>query len=208
MSLSPQGFGDWEPVQSIQPAWLDGFLEATIPIPVSMREQESPAMRLKTHAGTSILQVWMNGTEAPDAMVAHDFALSWPADSDVDYKRITEIRSGARIVYFSFGLRVVDTFTAVAGSSYKIARPRAFGIVTGVDETSHPSEVLLAGVATPSAITWIDGQSFTANNSGRIDIHYTAAHPVWIESVDRNLVAKNLMRVSCVLSECLFGDFD
>lgn len=152
--------------------------------------QEGSLWALKTHAGTHIVQRAYRGPEAPRERKGFRFTGRMQVNSQdrAEALRAACVHGGP--FYFANLDRATDVFDAVIGEAYKLTRPLATSVLAseGVDETSHPTKILLDGVVDPTAAS-ITGQVVTAADTGVLTIHYTPIYRVitldWAETIEK-----------------------
>src|SRR5678815_3128700 len=154
--MSGKGYLKWDTSFVFQHPWLDGAFMERVTCPLSW-DPETDLVVAKTHAGTHVAQRWIGGSKAPRSMKGRTFTLQALIWSEEDCYRLMAVQSKG-LVQFSTGQRCVDVFEAVTGSSYLLRRPLASSVVTDVDETSHPTVVLLDDVVDATAAT-VTGQT-------------------------------------------------
>ena len=202
-------FNEWtDPVYLLDRPYLNGsFLSRQIPKP-TQRKPVVGVIPLPTCAGTHVVQGDFAGAKSPNDKVEWEWTITFnPVDSQDDYELFMVAMAKGGPVYWTAGQPCVDTFNAVSGSTYKVSRPLADGIVPdGSLATDHAYKVYLDGVLTPSAAS-VSGQTVTAANTGEITIIYCPVHRVLLQ-MDEALTDTGVMGCQVTLTEIIVGPFD
>ncbi len=174
------------PNQGWARAWTNGFLRGALysnGLTIALGQNEFQAVKqpstlwaIATHANTHVTQKLYHGAEAPRLRQGFDFVgkMQVGAQDIADALRDAEV-NGTYFLYTPLDRRT-DIFDATNGNSYLLTRPLASSILA-VDESSHPTEILLDGVVDPSAAN-VAGQSVAAQATGVITIRYTPIYRV------------------------------
>ena len=188
--------------------WLDGgFLIVTGGRETDWAEDVSHRVIIM-HSGNGVIASGRRGDKAPDAYDRRTISLSLFANDEDDYYRIRKVKSGGSGFWFSDGVRVSDTFTATSAATYTLSRRRAKGIVTAVDESSHPTKVYFNGSLDNTKAT-IGGneQTVTANDTGEIEIRYTPVFWCISSDIPESQQSHNRREIKLTLQEVPLGDF-
>lgn len=182
--------------------YLDGTLLPNH-IPIEVEDSEGLIV-MEAHEGTSVLQRIYRTPTSPKVWDAKRFTFRLLASDEDAWRKFKQVKSRGGWVYFSNGMRCVDTFPAVSGTAYNLTRRLANGLVAEV--TANPSEfptrVYLDGVLTPGAATVVT-QTVTAASTGEIMVEYTPAFRVAITSFPESVAAFNVGYGSVVMTEVI-----
>jgi hypothetical protein len=193
------GIANFEDDYLLDEIWIDGnFIKN-----VGLRMQGAAGVwALPTAAGTHIFQRPYRGDSKPKNFDAYRFSLTIRAVDEDSWYFIKRARAKAAPFYFASGIRVEDEFAATSGSSYRLSRPLASGVVTGVTSVTHPTVILLNGAVSPSSGS-VSGQTLTASATGAITVIYTPVHAVWFAGWTEDAGTFNGADASIELEECL-----
>jgi hypothetical protein len=193
------GVAEFEEPYLLDEYYLDGAFIPARPV------QSDPApglFALPTHGGTHVMQRPYRGEAKPKSYHALRFSLEVRAVDGDSWKVMKRAKAKAAPFYFACGKRQTDTFPATSGSTYRLSRPLAAGIVPGVNEAGWPTIVLLNGVEDPSAAS-VSGQNVLANDTGTITVEYTPVHLVYFVSFPEAIDEHNALDASVELEEIL-----
>lgn len=174
--MNDRGYIEWE-VPHFDPGevYLDGYFIPTGLQSHQRKSSGSSMFHMKTHKNTSILQKLYFEEAAADLRDGYNVSFMLQVFIDELMAKAKQIESLGTWFYFCPFDRVTETFRATNGQTYKLSRPLAAGIVTGVTSLTHPVVVLLDGTETPSAAS-VTGQTVTAAADGLIQIDYTPVY--------------------------------
>lgn len=179
--------------------WIDGTWVHNVPMQVEM----APGLfALPTHGGTHVMQRLYRGDLKPADYSALRFSMTIRAALQAAWYAVKTARAKGAPFYFAPGIRQVDYFAATTGSTYRLTRPLATGIVTGITSGTHPTVVRLNGSVDPSAAT-VTGQDVVAAATGAISVEYTPAHLVYFASFNESIGDHNLAELNVTLEEVL-----
>lgn len=176
--MTSEGWGrDWTDGTFRGALYINGEYLPAGGVALQKVPQPSHLFAIKTHANTDVLQRLYHGAEAPRLRRGYDITGKFQVYSQELAEKLRECESLGTYFLFAPLDRVTDVFDAVNGESYKLVRPLASSVVSGVSESTHPTKILLDGVEDPTAAT-ITGQTVDANETGVITIHYTPVYKV------------------------------
>ena len=199
------GYASWSKPYLFDHFYVDDGFLVTASLPIKVNPSTGVNL-LVSRAGTATLQKPFRGSKAPDGYERLVFKISMKADSESDFYVFRRIKAKGAAVNFSPGMRMTDIFQATSGEVYTLSRPLASSVVPGVNETTHPTTILLDGVSTPSAATVV-GQAVTANSTGEIEVQYTPLFKVAVLSTSEQIAAFNDYPLEVELSELIQGVF-
>lgn len=197
-----QGYIYW-PTPHYDPdtVYLDGLLVETGLQGISKKPSSGTLFHMKSHANTSILQRLYFGPEAPQRRDGITFSLEFQVFADDLAEKIRSVAVRSSWFYFTPFDRQTDIFDAVSGEAYKLTRPLARSIVSGVTSVTHPDLVYLDDVLDGAAAT-VSGQTLTANSTGVIRIDYTPIYKVvLLGDIDERVGETNELLMSLTLEE-------
>lgn len=157
---------------------------------------------LPTHGGTHVFQRQYRGELKPKDKQVYQFRFPVRADGDAAWFALKKARAKCAPFYFTAGVRLVDTFPATSGNTYRLSRPLAVGIVPGIIAGDYPTIIELDGVEDPSAAT-VTGQNVVANDTGTITVIYTPVHLVYFSQFSETISEHNADDLDIVLDEIL-----
>lgn len=173
-----EGYLHWpSPHYDPDTIYIDGLMVETGIQGFSKKPSASTLFHMKSHANTSILQRLYFGPESPLRRDSYDFSLEFQVWLDTLIEKLRSISVRGSWFYFCPFDRQTDIFNATSGTAYKLTRPVARGIVTGVTSATHPDLIYLDDTLDGTAAT-ISGQTVTANDTGVIRVDYTPAYKV------------------------------
>lgn len=155
-----------------------------------------------TFAGTHVLQRPYYGTDAPEDRRRVQFSVSMLADDYDDYRAFARAAAAGAAVYWWPGIYTTEVFEITAGSTYKLSRPVAWSIATGVTSVTHPLDLYLDGVSDSGAAT-VSGQTLTAVKSGTLECNYSPIFKVVVLDFGQEVVSPNEMRLNATLEEVI-----
>lgn len=186
-----------------QQPWLDGKQLSAVGGPSQISwTSASGLIIVPTCAGTHVLQRPYYGTDAPEDRRKLSFSLTMLCDDYDDYRAFARAAAHGAAVNFWPGVYATEVFTIVSGSTYKLARPVAWGTITGVTSVTHPLDLYLDAVQDLGAAT-VSSQTLTAADSGELEVHYSPVFKVVVLDLVQEVVEPNLMQLSCTLEEVL-----
>jgi hypothetical protein len=204
--VSEGGYAEWDaPPFLLDYYWLDGAALSAKSFPFA----KTPALGvnvLVSRAGTGVLQKPYRGAKAPDAWTRYRFELELVADYRDDYLRFKTSAARGAPVWWSPGGQESDLFQSDGTSTYTLSRPLASSVVTGVNESTYPTTVLLDGAVDAAAAT-VSGQTVTALKSGEIEVQYTPVYRVAVVEASEAIVQQNELGYVVSLEELVQGTF-
>jgi len=188
--------------------WLDGgFLSIAGGRQTDWAEDVSHRVIIM-HSGNGVVASGRRGDKAPDAYDRRSPVITLYANNESDYYKIRKLKADGTGFWFSDGVRVSDTFTATSAATYTLSRRRAKGVVTAVDETSHPTKVYFNGSLDGTKATiGANEQTVTANGTGEIEIRYTPVFWCIVSDIPESQQFHNRREITLALQEVPLGDF-
>lgn len=189
MSGNDGGYLEWtDPYFDPDVVYIDGEEFSTGIQKISKRPAESTLFHFKSHANTSILQRLYFGSAAPQRMDSVVFELEFQVFLQSLKRKLSSLGKKKSAFYLCPFDREIDVFDATSGSSYKLMRPLASSVISGVTSVTHPTVFILDGAEDPSAAS-VTGQTVTANSTGVLEVHYTPIYRCivlgdWSEAVN------------------------
>lgn len=181
--------------------YINGLFVETGMQGFSKKPSGSTLFHMKSHANTSILQRLYFGAEAPQRRESIDFALQFQVFADDLLDKLRSIQSKGSWFYFCPFDRQSDTFDATSGSTYKLTRPIASSVVSGVTSVTHPEVIYLDDVVDGAAAS-VSGQTVTANDTGLLRVDYTPVYKVvLLGDISESVGEINEILVSLTLNE-------
>ena len=153
-----------------------------------------------TFAGTHVLQRPYYGTDAPENRNRVSFSVSMLCDDYDDYRAFARSAASGAAVYWWPSIYTTEVFEITAAATYKLTRPVAWSLATGVSSVTHPLDMYLEGVA-DAASGSVSGQTFTAAKTGTLEISYSPIFRVVVLDLQQDVASPNEMRISCTLEE-------
>ena len=193
------GYALFDPLYLFDDLWFNGVFIPNIGLSM---EDAPGVIPLRTAGGTVILQRPFRGSLKPKNYDSKTFSFTVRATDEDAWYTLKEARATGGVFYFGSGVRQVDIFAATSGTTYRLSRPLASGIVTGITSVTHPTVVKLNGSVSPSSAT-VTGQNVLANATGTIAIIYTPVHPVCFSRSSEVINAFNAADAQIQLEECL-----
>lgn len=160
---------------------------------------------LPTHGRTHNVQRPYVGSDRALEVAGMTFSAQLTALGEEDFFHWEKAKKLGQAVAFVPFLWTQEAFQATATSTYKLARPVAWGVATGVTSVTHPAVFTKDGVVDADCAS-ITGQTLTASETGLIVVRYLPAFMVVITSLRRRLQDVNDMTFDVSLVETIDVD--
>ena len=155
-----------------------------------------------TFAGTHVLQRPYYGADAPEDRRRVQFSVGMLCDDYDDYRAFARAAASGAAVYWWPSIYTTEVFEIAAGSTYKLTRPVAWTLASGVSNVTHPLDLYLDGVSDSGAAT-VSGQTVTAVKTGTLEINYSPIFKVVVLDLAQEVLSPNQMRISATLEEVI-----
>lgn len=194
------GFAGFDEPYLFDRIFLDGTF---IPQWPGLKADAAPSLfLLPTHGRTHIIQRPFAGSVKPKDYHALVFTVPTQAVDQASWYRLKRAKAKGGAFWFAPGIRQVDVFPATNGAPFRLSRPLATGIVTGITALTHPTIIFLDDEEDPSAAT-VSGQNVTANADGELAIEYSPAHRVVLTRFPETIEEHNKATATIVFEELL-----
>jgi hypothetical protein len=193
------GWASFSEPYVLQQIYLDGTPYDSVAVQI---QKAQGLFALQTHAGTDIAQRPYRGADKSADYDKLTFQLSFQAQKQVQWEALKLARAKCSTFYFSFGVPDWAVFNVTSGDHFTMPRYFAYDVIAGVTTGTNPTRIYLNGVLTPSAASF-SGRAGTANNTGQIAVHYTAATLAYFTQFPESIPELNNATIQATIEECL-----